>query len=390
MAGIYLHIPFCKKRCIYCDFYSTTDPVFVNPYLEALSNELRLRRQQITERINTIYIGGGTPSQLTAGQINRLISEIYNLYDVEPDAEITIEANPDDISEAWVEGIAECGINRISMGVQTFNEEELAFLKRRHTGKQAVQAVKICKQHGIGNISIDLIYGLPHQDLKDWENNIKQAMALDIQHLSAYALIYEEQTPLWTMKQRKEVAEITDENSLAMFETLIQQLTRNGFEHYEISNFAKPGFYSRHNSSYWQDKPYLGCGAAAHSYDGNCRKYNKADLVQYIQGIQKWEEKGTPDESFFETEYLSLSEKYNDRIITSLRTCWGLNLQKLELDFGKNMLEYCLDMARPHIKNNTLQIIPNKTDHLQSILKLTRKGIFLSDGIMSDLLFIEE
>lgn len=390
MAGIYLHIPFCKRRCIYCNFYSTTGSNLTEDYVSALILELKLRRMEITEKINTIYLGGGTPSQLTAQQINKLITEIYSCFEVDQQAEITIEANPDDISEEWLDGIANSGVNRISLGIQTFNEKELTFLKRRHTGKQAINAVKTCQKHGFKNMSIDLIYGLPHQDLQNWQNNIDIALDLNIQHLSAYALIYEKNTLLWRMKQKREVSEANDEYSLEMFETLIKKLTASGFEHYEISNFALPGFYSRHNSSYWQDIPYLGCGASAHSYDGNNRKYNKPNLSLYLEGINTWHQYGTPNVSFFETEHLSKCEKYNDRIITSLRTCWGLNLKKLEKDFGKDFLNYCLQMATPHFKNKTLQIIPNQTDHSQSILKLTQNGIFLSDGIMSDLLYIDE
>lgn len=391
MAGIYLHIPFCKKRCIYCDFYSTTNTNFVETYLETLIKELKLRRGEITEKIQSIYFGGGTPSQLSPQQITRVIRQIYKLYDVEDHAEITVEANPDDITESWIEGIAESGVNRISLGIQTFHEKELHFLNRRHTGRQAVEAVRTCQTHGFQNISIDLIYGLPHQDLSDWKNNIIQALDLNIQHISAYALIYEENTPLWNMRQQNKISEADEESSLAMFETLIEQLTQAGFEHYEISNFAIPGFQSRHNSSYWLNQPYLGCGASAHSYNGNDqRRYNKPDLIQYIKGIKEWDQNGTHSLPFFEIEYLTKTDQYNDRIITSLRTCWGLNLNKLEHDFGRKLTDYCLKMATTHIKNQTLQIIPDKTDHLQRLLRLTPKGLFLSDGIMSDLLFVDD
>ena len=377
MAGIYLHIPFCKRRCIYCDFYSTTGSNLTEDYVSALILELKLRRMEITEKINTIYLGGGTPSQLTAQQINKLITEIYSCFEVDQQAEITIEANPDDISEEWLDGIANSGVNRISLGIQTFNEKELTFLKRRHTGKQAINAVKTCQKHGFKNMSIDLIYGLPHQDLQDWQNNIDIALDLNIQHLSAYALIYEENTLLWRMKQKREVSEANDEYSLEMFETLIKKLTASGFEHYEISNFCKPGYESRHNSSYWCGKKYIGVGPAAHSFDGqDRRRWNIANLDKYMERMER-------NAVYWEEEQLGKEEKYNEMIITSLRTRKGLDMQELRMKFGENYYDYCLKNARKYLNDEALMTLDN------GIMKLRKRGIFISDMIMEDLMRID-
>lgn len=388
MAGIYIHIPFCKQRCIYCDFYSTTSQEKENRYIEAVCTELELRKQSLPDPVHTIYIGGGTPSLLNPASVKQLKECIDRNYRVMPDLEFTVEANPDDISPEWLEAMSRTGVNRISMGVQTFHDGHLKLLRRRHNSERAIQAVHLCQEHGFRNISIDLIYGLPEQTLEEWKADVAQAIALNVQHLSAYALIYEENTALWRMREQNKVQEADEELSLSMFEYLITELKNNGFEHYEISNFGLPGFHSRHNSSYWNDTPYLGCGASAHSFIGMERMYNTANIDQYIKDITRCREKNLPYNEVCHCEVLDRYEHYNDRIITGLRTAAGLDLEKLEQDFGTELKNYCLKMAAPHLKENTLQIT-EENGHPQGVLKLSHRGLFLSDGIMSDLLWVD-
>ncbi len=388
MAGIYIHIPFCKQRCIYCDFYSTTSQEKENRYIEAVCTELELRKQSLPDPVHTIYIGGGTPSLLNPVSVKQLKECMDRNYRVMPDLEFTVEANPDDISPEWLEAMSRIGVNRISMGVQTFHDGHLKLLRRRHNSERAIQAVHLCQEHGFRNISIDLIYGLPEQTLEEWKADVAQAIALNVQHLSAYALIYEENTALWRMREQNKVQEADEELSLSMFEYLITELKNNGFEHYEISNFGLPGFHSRHNSSYWNDTPYLGCGASAHSFIGMERMYNSANIDQYIKDITRCREENLPYNEVCHCEVLDRYEHYNDRIITGLRTAAGLDLEKLEQDFGTELKNYCLKMAAPHLKENTLQIT-EENGHPQGVLKLSHRGLFLSDGIMSDLLWVD-
>ena len=388
MAGIYIHIPFCKQRCIYCDFYSTTSQEKENHYIEAVCTELELRKQSLPDPVHTIYIGGGTPSLLNPASVKQLKDCMDRNYRVMPDLEFTVEANPDDISPEWLEAMSRTGVNRISMGVQTFHDGHLKLLRRRHNSERAIQAVHLCQEHGFRNISIDLIYGLPEQTLEEWKADVAQAIALNVQHLSAYALIYEENTALWRMREQNKVQEADEELSLSMFEYLITELKNNGFEHYEISNFGLPGFHSRHNSSYWNDTPYLGCGASAHSFIGMERMYNTANIDQYIKDITRCREENLPYNEVCHCEVLDRYEHYNDRIITGLRTAAGLDLEKLEQDFGTELKNYCLKMAAPHLKENTLQIT-EENGHPQGVLKLSHRGLFLSDGIMSDLLWVD-
>ena len=378
MAGIYLHIPFCQRRCVYCNFFSSTEAKMKETYVDTLCKELEMRKTYIgNEAINTIYLGGGTPSQLTLPQLERIFLYIYKVYKIVPNAEITLEANPDDLTEAYVKGLrTSLPINRISMGVQTFNDQRLSLLNRRHTACQAMEAINRCRAHGFHNLSIDLIYGLPGQDLAAWEWELDQAIALHVPHLSAYHLTYEEGTPLWRMKEQGLVSEVDEEVSASMYTMLVEKLTVAGYQHYEISNFCLPGMESRHNSSYWQGIPYLGCGAAAHSYDGHSRQWNIASIPQYIQGIHV----GSP---FVEREELDLHTRYNDYLVTTLRTRWGASLNHVDSAFGNTFHNYLLRMSRPHLQRHHLEIEGDT-------LHLTEKGIFLSDGIISDLLWVEE
>lgn len=377
MAGVYLHIPFCKGRCAYCDFFSSTNVEQKEAYVSALCRELEVRQDYANgELIRTIYLGGGTPSQLSLSQLERLFSYIYKVYEVDKAAEITLEANPDDLTEEYVRGIKEAlPINRISMGVQTFDEDRLRFLRRRHTATQAIEAVERCRRWGFDNLSIDLIYGLPGEDLMSWESDLRQAIALDVPHLSAYHLTYEEGTPLWQMKSRGEVAEVDEELSAQMYTLLVERLTKAGYEHYEISNFCHPGMESRHNSSYWKGIPYIGCGAAAHSYDGHSRQWNVASIPDYIKGVEE-------GNLSVEREELDLYTAYNDYMVTHMRTLWGVSLSEVRERFGEALLTHGIRSAQPYVKAGLLL-------REGDMLRLTEKGVFLSDGIISDLLWVE-
>lgn len=376
MAGIYIHVPFCKTRCIYCDFYSTTCSDQTDAFVESLCVELKERKDYLKgDAIDTIYFGGGTPSQLSADQFRKIFNAIECNYGPLHAKEITLEANPDDLTEAYVAQLAMLPFNRISMGIQTFNDDVLKLLKRRHNANQAVEAVTRCRKAGFKNISIDLIYGLPGETKESWAADLEKAISLNVEHISAYHLIYEEDTLLYKLRQEHKVEEVDEDNSLLFFEMLIDKLNAAGYEHYEISNFCKPGMYSRHNTSYWQSTPYLGCGPSAHSFNGNEREWNLPNLNNYIAQASQ----GTRP---YEKEELSLIDRYNEFVITSLRTHWGLPLNRVKELFGDELYNYCIQMAKPHLANQKM----TQTDNL---LKLTRNGIFVSDDIMSDLLQVE-
>lgn len=368
MAGIYLHIPFCKRRCIYCDFFSTTENEKKEAYIQTLVKELKLRKDYLSgETIDTIYLGGGTPSQLEEKDFAQLFDYIYKVYPVNPEAEITLEANPDDLTPAYVNMLRSLPFNRLSMGIQTFKEDTLRLLHRRHTAAQARQAYQRCREAGFQNISIDLMYGLPGETLEDWQKDLQTAIDMYPEHISAYHLIYEEGTPLWKLKEAHKVEETDEDLSVSLFKELIHTLKAHGYEHYEISNFCQPGYYSRHNSSYWTGKKYLGCGPSAHSYDGISRQWNVASLSQYIQGIQQ----GTPCQ---EKEELDLYTRYNDFVITRLRTVYGIPTDLLKNTFGETLYNYCMRMASSYLKQGLLT-----WDH--HILKLTERGYLSPTGL---------
>lgn len=370
MASIYVHIPFCQSRCIYCDFFSTTNIPMQQRYVERLEQEMlcRLEEWPIHARTSSIYIGGGTPSTLPCELTQRIFDKICNLYPIDGNAEITIEANPDDVTPEWVKALRQTPVNRISMGVQTFNNETLRLIRRRHTAEQATRAVRLLQDAGYQNLSIDLIYGLPNQNLNDWESNLQKAFDLEISHLSAYSLMYEEGTALTRMLERGEIEEMSEEESIACYEILCKMMHEHGFEHYEVSNFARPGMHSRHNTAYWMGEPYLGFGAGAHSYDGkSVRRWNADSLNEYINH---------PDS--FETEHLTERDLYNEFVMTRLRTSRGFELNELERRFGKNALTHCIEMAQPHLQSGHLIIEDSR-------LHLTEKGVFVSNDIISDL-----
>lgn len=374
-VGIYIHIPFCKSRCIYCGFYSTTNKELKERYVDALIREIHMRKDDFARlgtslspsSTSTVYFGGGTPSSLSVCDIERIVGALESTFNGTP-SEVTLEMNPDDVTKDYIKAVRQMGINRISMGIQTFDDSRLQFIRRRHNASQAEKAVMAIREEGIHNVSIDLMFGFPNQTMDEWITDIDKAIAMHPTHISAYSLMYEEGTPLFRMLQKGEISQIDDETSLAMYTELINRLTANGYEHYEISNFAMPGYRSVHNSSYWHDTPYLGFGAAAHSYNKDTRSWNIPDLKKYIEYI----ESGVlPSES----EVIDADTHYNDLITTALRTREGLNLD----DLPQKYREYALVNARKSISEHLLEA----TD---SHIRLTREGLFVSDMVMSELI----
>lgn len=370
VAGIYIHVPFCQGRCIYCDFYSTTEgEEWKSRYVDALLAELRMRRDELPlARVHSIYIGGGTPSQLPARALAGILNEVCRLFPVDSDAEVTVEANPDDVTPEWLAALSHTPVNRLSMGVQSFDDALLRLIRRRHTAQQAVSAVEQAVRYGISNVSIDLIYGLPTQTMEQWQADVRQALALDVQHLSAYSLSYEEGTPLWRMLEQGRIEEADEELSLCMYEHLIDSARAAGFTHYEISNFCRPGRHSQHNSAYWHGVPYLGFGPGAHSYDGmRTRRWNLSDLKGYVQAAGSM----PPHQS----EVLTDDELYDETVMTRLRTSEGLSLDLLTAAYRA----YCMAQAEPHLRAGRLE-------QAGSTIRLTRQGIFTSNDIISDLM----
>jgi oxygen-independent coproporphyrinogen-3 oxidase len=367
MAGIYFHIPFCKQRCSYCDFFSSTENHRKEKYVDILCEELIERKDYLQEAVDTVYFGGGTPTLLTSADFEKIFYTLHSIYGEDNNREITLEANPDDITTEYLESIRYQPFNRISMGIQSFDDRELQLLNRRHDAQSAKQAVRRLQQTGYKNISIDLIYGLPEQNTEIWIETLQQAIDLQIQHISAYHLTYEEGTPLYKQLKEGNLIPVDEEMSNCLFEMLIDTLTAAGFEHYEISNFARRGFQSWHNASYWNGTHYLGIGASAHSYNGFSRQWNKKMLAPdyWVSG--------------YEIEILDEKTAYNDFVITRLRTMKGMDLNELAALFGESRKTYCLQQAQKTIANGLLHYENN-------FLRLTRKGIFISDSIMSDLM----
>ena len=376
MAGIYIHIPFCKTRCIYCNFYSTTHGEYVDRYVSALCREMQMRcGEDGNSDPRTVYIGGGTPSQLSHRNLELVFSTLDRIFGIGQCEEITIEANPDDLTDDYVSMLRTLPVNRISMGVQTFNDRKLHFLNRRHDAAEAIAAVERCRKAGFDNISIDLIYGLPDETAAEWQNDLRTATALGVEHISAYSLTYEEGTPIYNMVERRDIKPVDEDTSLEFFGMLRGELIDAGYEHYEISNFCQPGHQAVHNSSYWHGVPYLGLGAAAHSYNGSTRReWNVASLTKYVEGI----ESGRRDYGF---EELDGQTQYNELVMTGLRTSQGISLSNLSERFGTKLYDYCLDMSRQYLSSGKMLIDGDR-------LHLTPAGIFISDTIISDLMSV--
>ena len=375
MAGVYVHIPFCASRCSYCDFFSTLRREEMGDcYVEALLAEAALRRMELRgEAVKTLYVGGGTPSQLPLPLFVRLLDGLREGLGLDTVEEFTVEANPDDVTSEWCAGMVSLGVNRVSMGVQSFQDDILRFIGRRHTARQAIEAVDRLHDAGINNVSIDLIYGLPGQTVESWSRSVDQAVALDPQHVSAYGLTYEEGTRLWHQRERGEVIEVPEEQCVEMYRILVDKLQAAGFEHYEISNFALPGFHSRHNSAYWDETPYLGLGAAAHSYDGVIRRYNPSDLKMYIDKVMS-------GETAYQQERLTRWERYDERVMLGLRTARGVDADVLRQEFGDEAWRHFVDVAERHMALGNLE-------KKASRYVLTRDGVMLSDSVVRDLMW---
>ncbi len=371
MAGIYIHIPFCKQACHYCDFHFSTSMKRKEEIVLALIHEIQLRKNEFQDEIvETIYFGGGTPSVLTNAEILSLIEAVYQNFEVIEKPEITLEANPDDLSEERIIALSETPINRLSIGIQSFFEEDLQLMNRAHNSEEAKKCLEIATTY-FENISVDLIYGIPGLTNEMWKQNIQTALSFGVPHISSYALTVEPKTALHKLIQTGKIAAPKDDVAQEHFEILVETLIDKGFIHYELSNFGKPDYFSKNNSSYWLGKKYLGIGPSAHSFDGKSRSWNIANNSLYIKSIL---EHKLPNE----VEILTQQDRYNEYVMTGLRTIWGVSLERIEKDFGDKYLQYLLKQSDKFLKDELLSIV-------DGILTATPKGKFLVDGIASDL-----
>jgi oxygen-independent coproporphyrinogen III oxidase len=377
MAGIYIHVPFCKKKCLYCDFYSVGATNKISNFPSLIEKELMLRSSFIAnERIDTIYFGGGTPSLLQPQQVAQILNSIAKKYPISEDSEITIEVNPDDVSEELLKGYRTEGINRISIGVQSFIDSELLFLGRRHDANAALQSIDFALNAGLSNISIDLIYGIPNSTIESWDSNLRKAFSLDIKHLSCYHLTYENGTPLTRKLKEKKIQEVEDSISVQQFDLLRDRAGENGFIHYEVSNLAKEGFYSRHNTAYWKGINYLGLGPAAHSFNGLKREWNPSSYINWETGIES-------QKPATQSENIDKLTKFNEILLTHLRTIWGVNLDKLKDEFEGTLMNELRQNAKPFLDAKKLVIIDNH-------LLIPPEYFFISDGIIGELILVND
>ncbi|MGB5419429.1 radical SAM family heme chaperone HemW [Algibacter sp.] len=376
MAGIYIHIPFCKQACHYCDFHFSTSLKKKEELIQCIVKELELRQDEFkNEIVETIYFGGGTPSLLTKDELNELIDAVYKYYKVIENPEITLEANPDDLTKYIIFQLSKSPINRLSIGIQSFYERDLKLMNRAHNASEAKTCLEEATRH-FDNISVDLIYGIPGLTNKEWIANIETALSFNVPHISCYALTVEPKTALETFIKKGIIANVDDDLAQEQFHMLVEKLEGSGFINYELSNFGKPEYFSKNNSAYWLGKSYLGIGPSAHSYNGDQRGWNVSNNTKYIKSIQN-------NVLPLEIETLSITDKFNEYIMTGLRTVWGVSLIKIEKDFGETYLKYLLQQAEIYIQQHLLYIEDNK-------LLTTKKGKFLSDGIASSLFKINK
>ena len=378
MQGLYIHIPFCASRCIYCDFYSTTHTEVTNHYIDCVCKEMRLRnlsRDSISKpKLRTIYIGGGTPSQLCGAELEQLFRGIESCYDISECIEITMECNPEDINDDYISFLRSLPINRLSFGIQSFDDDRLRFLRRRHDSSQAIRCVELSKSSGYENISIDLMFGFPGESQESWVRDIDKGLSLEVSHISAYSLMYSEGTRLTGMLSRGEIHELSDSLMSEMYLELSTRLRESGYDHYEISNFAKPGCRSVHNSSYWTGLPYIGIGAGAHSYNGKKRSYNIESLSKYIASIDN-------DELNEVEEELTDEDRYNEYVMLRLRRKEGICLDEMKKLFNEKHIDYFLERSKKHIS------MDNMIEDGDSI-RIKEERFYVSDSIISDLFMV--
>jgi oxygen-independent coproporphyrinogen-3 oxidase len=374
MSGIYLHIPFCKKACHYCNFHFSTSMRHADKMIAAIHAELQLRKKEAQRPVETIYFGGGTPSVLSKEHIVGMLDQVHQHYDVIQSPEITLEANPDDLTLEYMQALQEAGINRLSIGIQSFHDSELKLMNRAHNASQALSSVTLAKKE-FDNVSIDLLFGNPNTTLDDWKRNLDHALQLEVPHISSYALTLEPKTALERFVD-KGVVSLLDENVVeAQFHHLVDTLTQAGYDHYELSSFGKPGYHSQNNTGYWQGKTYLGIGPSAHGFDGNQRYWNVSNNASYMQQIIKGELPQT-------IEKLSVVDIFNESIMIGLRASWGVSLQAMENKLGLRYRQHLEDQAKRFMDEGLLHIENNA-------LKTTRKGAFLADGISAELFLID-
>lgn len=376
MAGIYIHIPFCRKACSYCDFHFSTSLQNKHAFLQALKKEIVLQKDYLgTKKISTLYFGGGTPSLLEQGELLDIFETLHMYFEIDKDAEITLEANPDDLTAAKVSELRSTPVNRFSIGIQSFYDEDLQLMNRAHTAAEAAAAVKHARDKGFENITIDLIYGIPTLTDEKWRSNLEQAFALGISHISAYCLTVEPGTALAHAVKTGKIKDVDEEQSARQFEIMLESMTGNGFVQYEISNFCRDGCYSRHNSNYWLKENYLGLGPSAHSYNGISRQWNVSGNSRYIRSLEN-------NRLDIESETLAAAQRYNEYVLTSLRTIWGTSLERIGKEYGKAYAACCLGAAQKYIASADVVFRENQ-------LFLTDKGKLVADKIAADLFMVE-
>jgi oxygen-independent coproporphyrinogen-3 oxidase len=375
MAGIYIHIPFCRQKCYYCDFYKTVNSSLTGKFLAILKQEAVIRKNYLEgEPVRTIYFGGGTPSVLSPDELLFVLEFLHANFQVLPDAEITFEANPDDLTPAYLQVLKNAGINRLSIGIQAFQDNHLKKMNRRHNAQQAFDAVEDAASAGFSNLSVDLIYGLPDLTEEQWKESLTRVFQLPVVHLSAYHLTYHEGTPFFTWLKKGTLKELSEKESVKQFNLLLDEAGKAGFEQYEISNFARNEIYSKHNTAYWTGEKYLGLGPSAHSYNGDSRQWNISHIESYIRGIEN-------HTSFFEEEQLAENDKYNEYVLTRIRTKWGISEYEIQDRFGEEKAKFVRKEAEKYIHSG-------KMSEQNGIFTFTRKGLFVSDDIMTSFMII--
>ena len=385
MSGIYIHIPFCKSKCAYCNFFSLVSEKKINDYVNSLKREIVSRKDYLGgEKVKTIYFGGGTPSLLPTKYIDEILKILNNNFDLVSNSEITLEANPDTIDKEQLFELKSLGVNRISVGIQSFHDDDLKYLDRKHDSKHALQIIDDLKCVGFEKLTLDLIYGIPTLTEEKWNKNLDIFFSTGISHLSAYALTVEPKTILGQRIEKGDLQDVNEEETVRHYEILVDRTKENGFEHYEISNFAKPGCRSQHNSIYWNDEKYLGLGPSAHSYDGNSRQWNISNLTKYIQLVNADTDPDTdPDTDadmgrYYEKEILSKEDKFNEYVMTSLRTSWGCDIEKISAKYGSSYSEHFLKNVKKYLESGEMLKDFNT-------YRLTDEGMLFADGIAAEL-----